>query len=180
MVDGEHDAARARNAVEPVVAQRHVHAGDARSVTRPTPHGVDDRHIDHALSDEPLDALDDVVDGEIGGVDLHRVGGGAHVDRVALVAHAQVGRERIGAEPGPVGRARWRDFRVSDEVHLDHVGRRDHRADVTALDDRVALVGERRRRSRMTSRTGGWRATTGTSLSMPGLRIDAVTSASSM
>ena len=55
--------------------------------------------------DELLDPRDDLVDLELGRVDLDRVLGGPHVDRVLLVAQPQVGRERVGADPGPLRRA---------------------------------------------------------------------------
>ena len=62
---------------------------------------------------------------------------------VALVAEAQVGGERVGADLGPLGGAAAGALAlVGDEVDL-HVGvRRDDGADVAALDHDVALVAE--------------------------------------
>ena len=66
-----------------------------------------------------------------------------HAGRVALVAEPQVGRERVGADVGPLGWRRARaDVAVRDEVDL-HLGvGRDDGADVPALDDGVALLRE--------------------------------------
>ena len=77
---------------------------------------------------------------ELGRVDLDGVRGRLHADVVGLVAQLEVGRERVGADVGPLGLAAARaDRRVGDEVDL-HLGlRRDDRADVAALDHDVAL-----------------------------------------
>ena len=94
--------------------------------------------------DDLLDPGDDLVDGEVGRVDLDRVLGRPHVDRVPLVAEAQVGGERVGADPRPLRRAPGgADALVRDEVDLDLSLRRDDRADVAALDHDVALRPER-------------------------------------
>ena len=86
---------------------------------------------------------DDVVDLEVRRVDPLGVLGGLHPRGVALVAHPQVGRERVGADLGPLGDAAPRaHVAVGDEVDLDLGVGRDDGADVAALDHRVALVGE--------------------------------------
>src|SRR5207253_3676970 len=90
-----------------------------------------------------LDPADDVPDLEVGRVDRLRIGRGAHLRRVALVPEAEVGGERVGADPRPLrasppGPGR----RVREEVDL-HVGVREHDgADVAAFDHRVAAVAE--------------------------------------
>ena len=95
------------------------------------------------LLDELLDAIDDVVDLEVGRVDLLRVGRRAHARGVALVADAQVGRERVAADVGALGLAPARTHvavRVEVDLHLRV--RRDDGADVAALDHDVALLAE--------------------------------------
>ena len=64
-------------------------------------------------------------------------------DVVGLVAELEVGRERVGADLGPLGLPAPRAHRgVGDEVDL-HLGlRRDDGADVAALDHDVALGAE--------------------------------------
>ena len=58
-----------------------------------------------APRDELLDLVDDIGDVEVARVDLERVLGRLHPHRVALVAGAQVGGERVGADVGPLGEA---------------------------------------------------------------------------
>ena len=67
----------------------------------------------------------------------------AHARGVALVAEAEIRRERVAADLRPLGEAALRAHRrVGDEVHL-HLGvGRDDRADVASLDDDVAVVAE--------------------------------------
>ena len=132
---------------------------------------------------ELLDLRDDVVDVEVGRVDLVRVLGRPHPGGVALVAQAQVGRERVGADLGPLGQpaAARAPSRSAFEVDL-HLGARARR--------RCRCRGPRSRRRpprraragapRITSRTAGWRATTGTRRSMPASRIADVTSVSAI
>ena len=110
-----------------------------------------------------------------------RVVGRLHVRRVALVAEPQVGRERVGADPGPLGEPpRGAHAGVGDEVDL-HLGvRRDDGADVAALDHDVALLAERALALAHHLAHLRCRATTGTSWSMRGSRIAAVTSVPSM
>ena len=69
--------------------------------------------------------------------------GGTHARGVALVAQAEVGRERVAADLRPLGEAALRAHRgIGDEIHL-HLGvGRDDGADVASLDDDVALVTE--------------------------------------
>ena len=94
--------------------------------------------------DDLLDPRDDLVDREVGRVDLDRVLGGPHVDGVLLVAEPQVGRERIGADPGPLRRAPGgASPLVRHEVNLYLSLRCHDRADVTPFDDDVALAPER-------------------------------------
>src|SRR5581483_3482018 len=66
-----------------------------------------------------------------------------HALRVLLVAHAQVGRERIGADAGPLGAAPAGTLlAIGGEIDL-HLGIRcDDGADVAALDDDVAVLAE--------------------------------------
>ena len=124
-------------------------------------------------ADELLDLRDDVVDLEVGRVDQLRVRRRLHPSLVRLVAAAEVGGERVGADVGtlrlPPARA---DRRVGLEVDL-HLGRRARR--------RCRCRGPRSRcsrapassrcRSRITSRTAAWRATTDTIRSMRDCRI---------
>src|SRR3990170_3885130 len=93
--------------------------------------------------DQPLDPVDDVVDGEVRRVDRLRVRRRAHLGRVALVAQAQVGGKRLGADLGPLFAAPASTLpRVGDEVDL-HLGvGTDDGADVTPFDDGVAHLGE--------------------------------------
>ena len=114
---------------------------------------------------------------ELGRVDRVRVRGRAHLRRVALVAQAQVGRERVGAEPGPlVGAPAGPLGLVGGEEDL-HVGvGTDDRADVAALHDGVPSSASARWRSRSTARTSWWRATDETTRSISTVRISLVTS----
>ena len=69
--------------------------------------------------------------------------GGPHARGVALVAQAQVGGERVGADLRPLGQPPGRAHRaVGVQVDLDRGLRRDDGADVAALDHDVAVVGE--------------------------------------
>src|SRR5512133_1227919 len=96
-----------------------------------------------ALSNELLDPADDILDVELGRVDLHRVGRGHHPLGVALVADAEVGCERVGADLGALGEpALGSGLALGVQVDL-HVGTwTDDRADVAALDHRVTDVRE--------------------------------------
>src|SRR5438270_503196 len=88
--------------------------------------------------DELLDPVDDLLRLEVGRVDLDGVRGRLHPFRVALVAQAQVGGERVGADVGTLRLAPGGpDGRVGDEVDLHVRVRRDHRADVAALHHRI-------------------------------------------
>jgi hypothetical protein len=90
-----------------------------------------------------LDPVDDVRDLEVRRVDLGRVGRRLHPGRVALVAEAQVGGERVGPDAGPFGDASLCTLvPIGDEEDL-HVGvGRDDGADVAALDHDVAVAPE--------------------------------------
>ena len=70
-------------------------------------------------------------------------GGRLHPCRVALVAEAQVGGERVGADAGPLGDPPLRALlAVGDEEHL-HLGvGSDDGADVASLDHDVAVAPE--------------------------------------
>ena len=102
-----------------------------------------------ALLHELLDAVDDVVDLEVGRVDLLGVVCGPHARGVALVADAQIGCECVAADPGALCLAPPRTRRrIRVEVHL-HLGvGRDDRADVAALDHDVPVL----RRARAAAR----------------------------
>ena len=67
-------------------------------MSRPTAQTASTPFMQSARDDELLDLRDHLVHFEVGRVDLDRVLGGPHVDRVLLVAHSQVGRERVGAD----------------------------------------------------------------------------------
>ena len=94
-------------------------------------------------ADQLLDARDDVVDLEVCRVDQLRVLGGLHARPVRRVARPEIGRERVGADVGPLGLApRGANRRIGLQVDL-HLGvGRDDRADVAALDHDVALMAE--------------------------------------
>src|SRR6266700_4265037 len=96
-----------------------------------------------AFADELLDPADDVLDVELGRVDLHRVGRGHHSLCVALVADAEVGCERVGPDLGALGEPTLGPgLALGVQVDL-HIGTgADDRADVAALDHRVTDVRE--------------------------------------
>ena len=85
--------------------------------------------------------------------------------------------ELVHPEPGPLGVApSGADGRVGDEPDL-HLGvGDDDDADVASLDHGVARAPELALAPRITSRTSGCRATTGTAASISGSRIALVTS----
>src|SRR5882672_915862 len=56
-----------------------------------------------ARADDPLDAIDDLVGGEVRRVDQLRVLGRLHAGGVALIAGAQVGGERVRGQLGTFG-----------------------------------------------------------------------------
>ncbi len=90
-----------------------------------------------------FDPRDDLVDRDPGRVDLDRVGRGGHLARVARVALAQVGGERVGAEAGAfLGAAAGALAAIRGEEHLHVRVGDDDGADVAALHDRVAGRGE--------------------------------------
>src|SRR5919197_3165546 len=96
-----------------------------------------------AGADELLDPADDVLDVELRRVDQDRVVRGLHARGVALVAQAQVSRERVGADLGALGEPPLRaDVRRGVQVDLhDGVGD-DDGADVAPLDHRVTSFRE--------------------------------------
>ena len=145
VVEREHDAAGSRHPLDAVVAERRQQPDEgADRVPADRPDGVGARHAGLLREDDLLDPGNDLVDGEVGRVDLDRVLGRAHVDRVLLVAEPEVGGERVGADPRPLGGApRGADALVRDEVDLHLCLGRDDRADVAALDHDVALAPER-------------------------------------
>ncbi len=76
-------------------------------------------------------------------VDEDRVHGGLHARRVALVAQAEVGCERVGADVGALRLAAIRAHAlVGGEVDLHSGAGGDDRPDVAALHHRVGLGGE--------------------------------------
>ena len=92
---------------------------------------------------ELFDPRHDVVDLEVGRVDLLRVGGRLHPYGVTLVAQPKIGRERVATDVRALGlAASCARARVGVEVDLDLGIRRDDRADVPSLDDDVAVVAE--------------------------------------
>src|SRR5438874_6353460 len=96
-----------------------------------------------SFSDELLDARDDVLDVELGRVDLNRVLRGHHPLGVALVADAEVGRERVRADLRSLGEpalGAGLSFRVQVDLHVGTGA--DDRADVAALDHRITNVRE--------------------------------------
>src|SRR5919201_1103176 len=96
-----------------------------------------------AFADELFDAADDVLDVELGGVDLHGVLCGHHPLGVALVAEAEVGREGVGSDLGPLGEAALgADRTVGVQVDLHVRTGTDDSADVAPFEDRVAELGE--------------------------------------
>ena len=101
---------------------------------------------------------------------------------IGFVAELQVGRERVGADLGPLGlaaRARAPPGRRRDTPSPRRPGRR--RCRCRGLRSRrPRSAASSRWRSRITSRTSGWRATTGTIRSTRTWRIAAVTSVPSM
>src|SRR5215218_6576558 len=96
-----------------------------------------------AGADQLFDLADHVLHVELGGVDLNRVLRGLHARRIALVAQAQVGCERVRTDLRPLREAAAGAHRaLGIEVDL-HLGlRRDHGADVAALDHDIAFVRE--------------------------------------
>ena len=72
-----------------------------------------------------------------------RVLGRLHPGAVAVVAGAQVGGERVGADVGTLGLASLlAHAAVGDEIDLHVRVRADDRADVAPFDDRVAELGQ--------------------------------------
>ena len=139
VVDRQHHPAGHRDALRPVGAHRRHQPHerpDREAADRPD--SVDAVHV-RRRGDEVFDQRDHLVDLELARVDLDRVLGRAHVDGVLLVAQPQVGRERVGADPRPLGRsACCPDPRVGEKVNLYLSLRCDNGADVTSLDDDVA------------------------------------------
>ena len=85
----------------------------------------------------------DAVDVELGRVDVDRVHGGLHPRGVALVAKAEVGCERVGADVGALRLAAIRTHAlVGSEVDLHGGAGGDDRPDVAALHHGVGLRGE--------------------------------------
>src|SRR5213080_511271 len=96
-----------------------------------------------AFADERLDPVDDVLDLEARGVDLDRVRSRLHACRVALVAEAEVGGERVGADAGPLRDAPLLALLpVGDQEHLHLGAGSDDRADVASLDHDVPVAPE--------------------------------------
>src|SRR6185436_8527637 len=93
-------------------------------VTRPTDHTASTRFTPPPSRrlpgmDELFDPSDDLVHVERRRVDLDRVLGRSHVDRVLLVAQAKVGRECVRADSGTLRAAARGPHRlVRDEVDL--------------------------------------------------------------
>ena len=119
---------------------------------------------------------------QIGRVDAHGVLGGLHALAVAGVARAEVGRERVGADVGPLGLSPRRPdlgIRLEVDLHRRRRARRRCRCRGPRSRRRPSWPSSRWR-SRITSRTSWWRATTGTIRSIRDWRIADVTSASSM
>src|SRR6476469_3674308 len=115
--------------------------GKPTTATVPASSSATSRRLTRA--DQLFDLRDHVLDVEVGGVDLVRVLGWPHARCVALVAQAEVGCERVGANLGPLGQAAIRAHgTIGVQVDLHRSLRGDHGADVAALDHDVAIVGE--------------------------------------
>ena len=123
------------------------------------------------------DLLDHLSRLEVRRVDLDRIVGPMGVCRVSLVSPAQLVGEHLGRDPVPLGvpaLARTSGS-ASSQILSAACGRHDD-SDVPTLDHRVAQLAEGTLALRITSRTSGCRATTGTEASISGSRISAVTS----
>ena len=181
VAEREHGAAGPRHALDAVVAERHEQPDERlQRQAADRPDGVD-AHVAVRSRTIPSMRLDDVV--LPSSVVSICTASGAGLMLTASRS-SRIRRSVASASAGdfrPLGGASLRaDGRIGHEVHLDEGARGDDRTDVAALDDDVPSSPSWRCRSRMTSRTAGWRATTGTSWSIPGFRIEEVTSASSM